>query len=108
MVELPEEAAKKRQRLKQLRIIRGTDVAERFSDHTALLSAAEEVRVDRKRAEVARRMDRFNTSQLTVLAPFANSTFFSVEFTNPYNQQTAFVVTVSEPGRPGLPAVGAV
>jgi hypothetical protein len=105
-VQLADDAAKKRQRLKQLRMIRGTDVSEKFSDHTALLSAAEEVRVDRKRAEVARRMDRFNTSQLTVLAPFAYSVFFCVEFTNPYNQQAAFIVTVSEPQRPpGLNAV---
>jgi len=111
MVELPGDAAKKRQRLKQLRLIRGTDVVEKFSDHTALLSAAEEVRVDRKRAEVARRMDRFNTSQLTVLAPFANSSFFHVEFTNPYNQQAAFIITVAEPARPqgmGPPGQGIV
>lgn len=101
MVNLPDDAEKKRQRLKQLRIIRGTDVTERFADHTALLSAAEEVRVDRKRAEVARRMDRFNTSQLTVFAPFAHSSFFSVEFANPYNQQVAFIITISEPQKAG-------
>merc|ERR1719456_2160657 len=99
-VQLADDAAMKRHRLKQLRMIRGTDVSEKFSDHTALLSAADEVRVDRKRAEVARRMDRFNTSQLTVLAPFANSAFFCVEFSNPYMQQAAFIVTVAEPQRP--------
>lgn len=108
-VELPEEAEKKRQRLKALRMIRGTNVAERFSDHAALISAAEEVRVDRKRAEVARRMDRFNTSQLTVFAPFAHSSFFSIEFSNPYNQPVVFIVTVSEPQKPGgLPGPGAI
>lgn len=99
-VAFPDEAAKKRQRLKQLRMIRGTNVTERFSEHTALLSAAEEERVDRKRAEVAKRMDRFNTSQLTVLAPFAHSSFFSFEFSNPYSQQAAFIVTIAEPQRP--------
>lgn len=97
---LPDEAAKKQQRLQQLQRMRGSSVSDRFSDHTALLSAAEEVRADRKRAEVARRMDRFNTSQKTVYAPFANSAFFHVEFENPYTQQAAFTVTVFEPKRP--------
>jgi hypothetical protein len=101
----PDDAAKKRHRLKQLRMLRGGDATERFSESTALLSQAEEVRSDRKKAEVARRMDRFNTSQLTVLAPFANSTFFHIDFTNPYNQQVAFIVTISEPQKPRAPGV---
>lgn len=94
----PEEASKKQQRLKQLRAMRRVDAASRFSDHTAMLSAAEEVRQGRKREEVARRMDQFNTSHLRLHSPFATPTFFHVEFTNPYNQQATFRITMVERG----------
>ena len=47
---------------------------------------------DRKRQEVARRMDRFNTSQLAVTSAFASPSYFTVEFTNPYGQQARFFV----------------
>jgi len=101
-VDFLNDTAKKRHRLKQLRMMRGSsaDITERFAEHTALLSAAEEVRADRKRAEVARRMDRFNTSQIILPAVFANSAFFHVEFANPYSQQATFVVSITEPQKP--------
>jgi len=94
-----EEAEKKKQdRLKQLRALRKTEVADHFSSHTALLSAAEEVRQDRKRTEVARRMDRFNTSQHSILASFATPAYFHVEFANPYNSQATFGILAVEKG----------
>jgi hypothetical protein len=92
------DADKKRQRLKHLNRIRRIDDQDRFSQHTALLSAAEEVRQDQKKAEVARRMDRFNTSQVTVPAQFATPSYFHIEFTNPYHQQVTFTVVIAERG----------
>eukprot|EP00929_Paragymnodinium_shiwhaense_P068855 TRINITY_DN3470_c0_g1_i7.p1 TRINITY_DN3470_c0_g1~~TRINITY_DN3470_c0_g1_i7.p1 ORF type:complete len:2745 (-),score=479.39 TRINITY_DN3470_c0_g1_i7:74-8308(-) len=93
-----QEAGKKRDRIKLLRQMRRVDVEDQFSDRTALLSAAEEVRHDRKKEEVARRMDKFNTSQMTVLAEFGTSAVFHIEFTNPYSRPAAFGVTIAETG----------
>lgn len=68
------------------------------SEHTALLAAAESLRQDRKRQEVARRMDRFNTTQQSLSSSFATPSYFTVDFTNPYGQQATFSVHVLAPG----------
>eukprot|EP00931_Biecheleriopsis_adriatica_P087866 TRINITY_DN62279_c0_g1_i1.p1 TRINITY_DN62279_c0_g1~~TRINITY_DN62279_c0_g1_i1.p1 ORF type:complete len:1878 (+),score=430.77 TRINITY_DN62279_c0_g1_i1:444-6077(+) len=96
---------RKHERLKSLRTLRKAEVTDHFSDHSALLSAAEQVRQDRKREEVARRMDRFNTSQTSLLASFATPAYFSVEFTNPYGQQATFSASAFRRGgeKPALP-----
>ena len=99
---------RKHERLQQLRMLRKSDFADPFSNHAALLAAAESVRQDRKRQEVARRMDRFNTTQQSLTASFATPSYFSVDFTNPYGQQATFTVLVAgeKPRAPEiLPAV---
>ena len=99
---------RKHERLKQLRMLRKSDFADPFSNHSALLAAAESVRQERKRQEVARRMDRFNTTHQSLTASFATPCYFSVDFTNPYGQQATFTVLVAgdKPRAPEiLPAV---
>ena len=73
------------------------------SEHTALLAAAESVRQDRKRQEVARRMDRFNTTQQSLTSSFATPSYFTVDFTNPYGQQATFNVHVLARGEKPQP-----
>ena len=95
---------RKHERLKQLRMLRKADATDPFSDHSARLAAAESVRQERKRQEVARRMDRFNTTQQSLTASFATPSYFSVDFTNPYGQQAAFTVLVTG-DKPQVPEV---
>ncbi|CAJ1335883.1 unnamed protein product [Effrenium voratum] len=76
-----------------------------LSQHGAMLAAAESLRQDRKRQEVARRMDRFNTSQLAVTSAFASPSYFTVEFTNPYGQQATFYAHVLTRGEQKIPEI---
>lgn len=39
------------------------------------------------RSQVARRMDRFNTTRQSLSVSFACPSYFTVDFTNPYGQQ---------------------
>ena len=100
---------RKHERLKQLRMLRKSDLqADPFSNHSVLLAAAESARQERKKQEVARRMDRFNTTQQSLTASFATPSYFFVDFTNPYGQQAVFsvLVTGDKPRAPEvLPAV---
>jgi len=100
---------RKHERLKQLRMLRKSDLqADPFSNHSVLLAAAESARQERKKQEVARRMDRFNTTQQSLTASFATPSYFCVDFTNPYGQQAVFsvLVTGDKPRAPEvLPAV---
>ena len=66
-------------------------------------AAAESVRQDRKRQEVARRMDRFNTTQQSLTSSFATPSYFTVDFTNPYGQQATFNVHVLARGEKPQP-----
>eukprot|EP00435_Cladocopium_sp_Y103_P067641 s82_g30.t1 len=93
---------KKHERLQQLRALR-QDTRDSVSEHTALLAAAESVRQDRKRQEVARRMDRFNTTQQSLTSSFATPSYFTVDFTNPYGQQATFNVHVLARGEKPQP-----
>lgn len=73
------------------------------SEHTAFLAAAESLRQDRKRQEVARRMDRFNTTQQSLTSSFATPSYFTVNFTNPYGQQATFNVHILARGEKPQP-----
>ncbi|CAJ1436577.1 unnamed protein product, partial [Effrenium voratum] len=94
----------KHERLRQLRMLR-QDADHGLSQHGAMLAAAESLRQDRKRQEVARRMDRFNTSQLAVTSAFASPSYFTVEFTNPYGQQATFYAHVLTRGEQKIPEI---
>lgn len=96
--ESAEEAAKKRSRLEQLRMMRRVELPDNFSNHNSLLSACEEIRQDQKNAEVRRRMERAITTSLTVLAPFGSPEVFYAEFTNPHACPACFSITVMERG----------
>lgn len=93
---------KKHERLKQLRVLR-QDASDGVSEHTAFLAAAESLRQDRKRQEVARRMDRFNTTQQSLTSSFATPSYFTVNFTNPYGQQATFNVHILARGEKPQP-----
>lgn len=98
----PEEQSQKDQRLKQLRALRRLDVSDKASDeYAALINQAEETRQARKQEEVKQRMERFNTIQIFVPAPFATPYFFTVEFENPFSHQAAFGIVTREPGVEG-------
>ncbi|CAK9070557.1 unnamed protein product [Durusdinium trenchii] len=99
----------KHERLRQLRLLRsdpGPDAAhvgDDVSQHRARMAQAEAVRQDRKRQEVARRMDRFNTTRQSLSVSFACPSYFTVDFTNPYGQQATFTVHVLPKGHPPPP-----
>jgi len=87
----------KQDRLRQLQQLRGNPASQDlYSEKAALLAEAEDRRQARKVEEVARRLDRYNTTEIKVEAPFATPTFFHVEFANPYGSQALFTVTIVE------------
>jgi len=88
--------AGKQDRLRQLMQLRGRTDQDLFSEKTALLAEAEDRRQVRKVEEVARRLDRYNTTEMKVDAPFATPTYFYAEITNPYKYQALFNVTIAE------------